>query len=418
MDSQNTAQGPNKNALVFILLTGFLSSVGFGIIEPVGPFLVSHYVSDPNSVGSVLGWLVTSYAICQFVAAPALGAFSDKYGRRPILLLCMVGSAVGYLLMGIGGALWVLFLGRIIDGITGGNMSVAFAYVADSTPPGQRGRYFGLMGAVFGIGFIVGPALGGLIARLGVAAPFYVTAALTTANILYGLFFMPESLTQEKRSEVKLSHLNPLSALADVMAVRELRWLLIATFLYTLPFAALQVTIGLFARDSLNWDVAAIGIIFATVGVTDIFVQGLLLQVLLKRFNESQVAIGGFVSVIVGYLLIGAVAFLHSSLSLFAGTVVFAMGDGLVGPSLGGLLSRAAGSRSQGKVQGGSQSVQSLARIAGPFVGGLMYDSLGHASPFLAGAGIVLLAIVVVGTALPAIKGLAPLADGSEPAAV
>ncbi len=421
MESQNTLQSTQftdkpieKKAVLFILITGFLSSVGFGIINPVAPFLVSHYAGDANSIGSVLGWLVASYAICQFLAAPALGAFSDKYGRRPILLICLLGSAVGYVLLGVGGALWVLFLGRIIDGITGGNMSVGFAYVADITPPGQRGRYFGLMGAIFGIGFIVGPTIGGLIARLSIEAPFYVAAALTFANVIYGLFAMPESLSKGKRSNVGLSHLNPFSALANVMSVKEIRWLLIATFLYSLPFAALQVNMGLFARDSLNWDAAAVGMIFAAVGVTDIFVQGLLLQVLLKRFGEGQVAIAGLVSEMFGYLLIASVSVLHSSIPLMAGTVIFAMGDGLLGPSLGSLLSRAAGSQSQGKVQGGSQAVQSLAHIAGPFVVGLMYDGLGHASPFLAGAVIVVLAIAAISTTLPTIRRVTALDEASQ----
>lgn len=423
MDSQsnpkatNNLPGPDPKALLFILLTGFLSSIGFGIINPVAPFLVSRYVTDPNSVGAVLGWLTSSFAICQFLAAPALGVLSDKYGRRSILLLCLFGSAVGYLLLGLGGALWVLFMGRIIDGITGGNISVGLAYLADITPPGQRGKYFGMLGAIFGIGFIVGPALGGLIARLGYEAPFYVAAALTFANVVYGLYFMPESLPKAKRSEVALSQLNPFSALAKVLSVPQLRWLLIATFLYSLPFAALQVNLGLFARDSLSWDAAGIGILFALVGITDIVVQGLLLRLLLNRFSESQVAVGGLATESLGYLLIASVAVLHSPVCLMAGTVVFAMGDGLLGASLNGLLSRAAGSQSQGLVQGGSQSVQALARIGGPFLGGLLYDSLGHASPFLAGAGIVILAMAAIGGALPAIRRAAPLDNESQPSA-
>src|SRR5690349_22306911 len=207
--TQNAEKGIKLQVLVFIILTATLASMGFGIITPVAPFLISRYVSDPNQAGIVLGWLTSIFAICQFLSAPALGALSDKYGRRAILLICLLGSAVGFLLLGIGGALWVLFLGRIIDGITGANMSVGFAFIADVVPPGQRGKFFGMMGAIMGIGFIVGPAIGGVLATFGVEASFYAAAALTFVNLIYGYFFMPESLPPEKRSQLKVAALKP-----------------------------------------------------------------------------------------------------------------------------------------------------------------------------------------------------------------
>jgi MFS transporter, DHA1 family, tetracycline resistance protein len=416
--SQNAMQGIHPQVLIFIILTGVLTSISFGIITPVAPFLISRYVSDPNQAGIVLGWLTSLFAICQFLSAPALGALSDKYGRRPILLICMLGTAVGFLLLGAGGALWVLFLGRIIDGITGGNMSVTFAFIADVTPPGQRGKFFGMLGAIMGIGFIVGPAIGGVLAQFGVEAPFYAAAALALVNVVYGFFFMPESLPKEKRTQLKLAALNPFSAFANVLSVPQLRWLLIAIFLFTVPFAALSVNISLLAKDNLNWDAAGIGAIFALVGFTDIFVQGVLLQVMLTKFGESAVAIGGLILEIVGYALMASVVLLASPILMMVGTIVLAMGDGLLGPSINGLLSRAAGADSQGQVQGGNQSVQSLARIAGPFVGGLMYANMGHASPFLSGIVITLLAIAAIMTALPRIKRVTTLDETSAPNAV
>jgi DHA1 family tetracycline resistance protein-like MFS transporter len=307
----------------------------------------------------------------------------------------------------------VLFLGRIIDGITGANMSVSFAYIADLTPPGQRGKYFGMMGALFGIGFIVGPAIGGFLSQFGYEVPFYVAAALTFANVIYGLFGMPESLPKEKRSAISAAHLNPFSALIHVVSVPQIRWILLATFLYGVPFAALSVNIALFPKDALSWSAAEIGIIFVIVGVTDIVVQGVLLQLLFKRFSESQIAVGGLVAEIVGYLLIASIGVVHSPIPLLVGTVIFAMGDGLLGPSLSGLLSRVAGSQSQGQVQGASQSVQSLSRIAGPFLGGLMYDYVGHASPFIAGAAITVVAII---TLLPILTTLQQVSAEQTPA--
>ena len=363
----------------------------------------------------MLGWLTSIFAICQFLSGPALGALSDKYGRRSILLLCIFGSAIGYLLLGIGGALWVLFLGRIIDGITGANMSVSFAFIADVTPPGQRGKFFGMVGAIFGIGFIIGPAIGGVLAKFGVEVPFYTAAAITFVNVIYGFFFMPESLPQERRSQLKAAALNPFRALVNVLSVPQLRWLLISIFLFEIPFAALSVNITLLAKDNLNWDAAGIGAIFASVGITDIFVQGLLLQVLLNKFSESTVAIGGLLLEIAGYILMASVVVLASPIPMIVGTIALAMGDGLLGPTLSGLLSRAAGAKAQGQVQGGNQSMQSLARIVGPFVGGLMYVNIGHASPFLGGIFIVLLAIAAIAAAIPTINRAAPLDQQSAP---
>ncbi|MBA3868568.1 MAG: MFS transporter [Anaerolineae bacterium] len=398
-------KGIDRKAWIFILITTFLGSLGIGLISPVAPFMISRYVTDSNSAGLILGWLTSAYAICQFIAAPGLGALSDRFGRRPILLICLFGSAVGYLLLGIGGALWVLILGRIIDGLTGGNFSVTFAYVADLTPPDERGKYFGWLGAFAGIGIILGPAIGGLVAKLGISAPLYLAAAVTFANLLFGLFFMPESLSKAQRTpHIRITQLNPFTILSKVASMPQVRWLLLAGFMIALPMGALQGNIGLFAKDSLNWDAAAIGSIFVVVGITDILVQGLLLQRLLKHFSEKLVAIGGMAGEMIGYLLIGSTAFIHSPIPLLIGTIIFAMGDGLIGPALNGLLSRGVDANAQGQVQGGNQAAQSLARTGGPLLGGALYDRVGHGSPYFAGSAIVVLAIAVISMALPTLN--------------
>jgi DHA1 family tetracycline resistance protein-like MFS transporter len=309
----------------------------------------------------------------------------------------MLGSAVGYLIFGIGGALWVLFAGRIIDGITGGNLTVAFAYIADVTPPDERGKFFGWIGALSGIGFIIGPTLGGLLARFGNEVPLYFAAALTFANLIFGFFFMPESLPPEKRAtSITVKGLNPFGVLRQVVAVPQLRRLLLALFLFNLPFSVLQTNIGLFVHDNLSWDIAMTGSLFALVGITDILVQGILLQRLLKSFGEARVATFGLVGELAGYLLITSVAFTKAPALMVIGTFTLAMGDGLLGPSVAGLLSRSADEQSQGQVQGGSQAVQALAHIGGPVLGGAVYDRHGYASPYLAGAGLVMVALGVI----------------------
>ena len=399
---RSTSQPPKRSALVFISVTVFLGSMGVGLITPGAPFFVSRYIPDPDQLGVVLGWLTSIYAVCQFLAAPALGVLSDRVGRRPVLLVCLLGSAVGYLVFGIGGALWVLFVSRIIDGITGANIAVSLAYIADITAPEERGRYFGLIGAIAGIGFILGPSIGGLLSKLGYEAPLYAAAAITFGNVIYGLLLAPESLSEAARARrINTAQLNPFSVLFQVFSMRALRWLLVVTFLYSLPLAMLQSNVSLFTKDTLRWDADTVGLLLTIFGITSIVVQGVLLARLLRRFGEKRVAVAGLCSEVVGYVLIASIVFVRSPLLILMGVIFFAMGDGLLGPAIGGMLSGAAGEHNQGQVQGGSQAVQSLARIAGPVVGGLLYDSVNHAAPYLSGAAIVLLAALFMMAVLP-----------------
>jgi MFS transporter, DHA1 family, tetracycline resistance protein len=396
---------PSRKAITFLVVTAFLNAMGIGILGPVLPFIVQHYTGNPNTLATVVGWLVSSYAICQFVVAPALGMLSDRFGRRPLLLICLLGSAIGYLLFGVGGALWILFLGRIIDGLTGGNMSILFAYIGDISEPQERGKYFGLFGAASGIGFILGPVIGGSASLLSYQAPIYIAAGFTIANMLLGYFYLPESLSKGDRlAQTNLAELNPLKQLYNVFVLPQIRWLLVAFFFFCFPFAVYQAMTAVLIKESLGWNATNIGMIFLVLGVMDILMQGVLAGRLLPIFGEVKLTIGGLFCEMLAYILIGSIALIPSPVLLWIGIACFGFGSGLLEPALFGLVSRAAGPQQQGAVQSGGQSLQALASILGPLWGGLLYTQLGHASPYWSAAIFVALAILVTFLALPSLR--------------
>jgi DHA1 family tetracycline resistance protein-like MFS transporter len=407
-------RAPRDYGLIILLVTVFLNTMGMTIIGPVVPFLAQRYVADPQQLASAVGWLSSAYAICQFLAAPGLGTLSDRFGRRPILLICLLGSAAGYVLFGLGGALWVLFLGRIVDGVTGGNFSILYAYIADRVPPERRGVFFGRAGAVAGAGFLLGPAIGGLAARWDVTAPAYLAAGITLATLLWALAMLPESLPAERRaSSIRAASLNPLAQLRDVLSLPQLRWLLVAGFCYSFPFAGLITTLGVLMIGQLGWSATQVGLSSVLVGVMDMLVQGLLVARLLPRLGEVRLAVAGFVGVLLGYLLISAVALTPSPVLLLAGVALFAGCGGLVEPALGSMLSRAAGPGAQGAVQGGGQAIQSLAMMLGPLWAGWLYTRFGPATPYWSAGAWIGLAIAATMLAAPAVT--AAIAHSAEP---
>lgn len=408
-------EGIAKRSLIFLFVTVLLSTTGIGLIAPIEPFLVQRYVSSPATLAVAVGWLSAAYALCSFISAPGLGALSDRFGRRPILLISLLGSAIGYLIFGLGGALWVLFFARIIDGMTAGNVSTIFAYLGDTTRPQDRGRYFGMLGATLGTGFIIGPVIGGLLATFGYQAPLYFAAGLTILNLLWGIFYLPESLAPANRTaSISVLQLNPLTQLQQAFALPKLRWLLIAAFLFVCPFAAFQATLAVLCKNLLNWNAGAIGGLFFLVGVVGIAIQGGLLQKLQPIFGDGKLAISGLAIEIVGYLVLSMLGVWRVPATVIVGTAIFAVGDGLIMPSVGGLLSRAADAREQGRAQGANESVQSLAQVTGPFLGGQTYASFGPAFPYRLGAVFVALAIGALMLALPFIPKTADQPAWSE----
>ena len=394
-NKENIEEAVDKKALIFGLISVFLCGIGFSIITPIVPFLVQPYVSNLGNQAIVVTLLTSVYAVCVFLSAPALGALSDRYGRRPILLICLLGSTVGYLIFGMGGALWVLFLGRIIDGITGGNISTLFAYFADITSREQRTKYFGWISAIAGIGGAIGPTLGGLLAKFGYSVPMYFVALITFLNLIYGILYMPESLHKNNRlKNITFTRLNPFAQLINILSMKSLRRLLISAFLLWIPNGALQGTFSEFTMDTFNWNPVIIGLMFSIMGIQDIISQGFIMPKLLKKFSDIQIVILGMISEIIGYGLIAASAIFSLYSLVIIGMFIFAFGDSIFGPSFNGILSKTGDASEQGRIQGGSQAIRSLATIIGPIVGGEIYVLLGHTAPFFMG-------VILIGVAIP-----------------
>lgn len=396
-NKENSDQSVDKHALIFGLISVFLCGIGFSIITPVVPFLVQSYTNNAAEQAVVVTLLTSVYAVCVFFAAPGLGALSDKYGRRPVLLICLLGSAIGYLIFGLGGALWVLFVGRIIEGITGGSISTIFAYFADVIPREQRTKYFGWVSAVVGVGTIIGPTLGGLLAKFGYSVPMYFGAIVTLVNVVYGFLYMPESLNKNDRlKEITFVRLNPFTQLASILSIKNLKRLLVSAFLLWIPNGSLQAIFSQFTMDTFNWKPALIGLMFSIMGFQDIISQGFIMPRLLVKLSDKQIAILGMVSEIIGYSLIAAAALFSFYPFLIVGMFIFGFGDSIFGPSFNGMLSKSVDSSEQGRIQGGSQSIQALARIIGPIIGGQIYIILGHSAPAFMGMILIAAAIPVL----------------------
>ncbi|HYX31258.1 MAG TPA: MFS transporter [Pyrinomonadaceae bacterium] len=366
-----------RSPLLVIFITVFIDLVGFGIVIPVLPYYAegTKFGASPSQVGL----LFASYSVMQLVFAPVLGRLSDKYGRRPVLLVSLLGTAAGFLVLGFATTLWMLFLGRIIDGISGGNISTAQAYIADVTTKENRAKGMGLIGAAFGLGFVFGPAIGGILSRWGINVPFLFAGGLAFANAVLLYFALPETVTPDHPARVSAASGRGWHQLFAALRSPALASVLTIYFFGIVAFSIMTASFSLFMMFRMGYDAYQNGWIFAFVGVISAIVQGGLIGRLVKKFGESVLVITG--SLLFALSLI-VVPYMKPSTGITVILLIAAatsIGQALCAPTLSSLASKSASAAQQGSVLGVMQSVASLARAVGPSLAAvLIYSAVAH----------------------------------------
>jgi DHA1 family tetracycline resistance protein-like MFS transporter len=363
MTDRRVARTPRRAAFAFIFLTVLLDMLALGTIIPVLPKLVVSFLhGDTAAAAEVYGVFGTAWALMQFLCSPLLGALSDRFGRRPVVLISNIGLGLDYIVMAVAPSLSWLFVGRVLSGITAASVSTGFAYVADVTPPEGRAARFGMLGVAFGAGFVLGPALGGLAGAVDPRLPFWIAAVLSLANALYGLVVLPESLPPERRAPFEWRRANPLGSFALLRSHRELVGLASVNFLSQLAHALLPSVTVLYMGYRYGWDERMVGFVMAGVGVCAMVVQGTLIGPVVKRFGERRALIAGLLFGAAGFAIYGVAA---SGAVFLVGIPVMALW-GFANPSALGLMSRRVGPHEQGQVQGANASIGGIANMLGP----------------------------------------------------
>ena len=370
----------NNRKLITLFLIVFIDLLGFSIILPLLPF----YAETFNATPLQIGFLVASYAAAQLLGAPLLGRLSDRYGRKPVLLISLTGTFIGFLILGFANSLWMLFLSRILDGFTGGNISVAQAYITDVTDESNRARGLGMLGAAFGLGFIIGPALGGILSVYGFALPAFVAASLSMISILGVLFFLPESLSADKRAELEKQERQSFSLRNLWEAINRPRVgpILHVRFFYGLAFAIFQTIFPLYALYRFDLDARSTGFVLTYVGILVVFVQGFLVGWMAARFNEYRLI---FWATVVMGLTLFAWAIASSVIMLLVVLAPLAFAAGFLNTLLNSTLSKSVFPEEVGGTLGLSASLESLTRVISPTIGGYLLGSIGAWAPGLAG---------------------------------
>ncbi|MBR1141228.1 MULTISPECIES: TCR/Tet family MFS transporter [Bradyrhizobium] len=394
-DGVPSPQAPRRGAVAFIFVTILLDMLALGLIMPILPKLIEGFVAnDTAQAARIFGLFGTAWALMQFVFSPVLGSLSDRFGRRPVILLSNFGLAADYVLMAMAPSLAWLFIGRLISGITSASISTAFAYIADLTPPERRAAIFGRMGAAFGAGFVLGPATGGLLGDIDPRLPFWAAAGLSFVNAVYGLLVLPESLGHERRSPFRWRTANPLGALQLLRSDRMLAGLSMVNFITQLAHVVLPSTFVLYATYRYGWDTRTVGLTLAVVGVCAMVVQGGAVGWIVRSLGERGALLLGLCSGTLGFLIFGLAP---TGMLSWLGIPAMALW-GVSGAAIQALMTRLVPADRQGQLQGATSSVQSMAQLAGPFLFTLTFAYfIGATAPVhLPGAPFLLASMLLV----------------------
>jgi DHA1 family tetracycline resistance protein-like MFS transporter len=382
--------------IAFILITMMIDAMGIGLILPVMPDLIREvHGGDLGNAAVWGGILSTVFAVMQFAAGPTIGSLSDRFGRRPVLLLSLFVMALDYVVMAIAGTIWLLFLGRIVGGITAATQSTASAYMADISRPEDKAANFGLIGAAFGLGFVIGPLIGGLLATYGTRAPFWAAAALAAANFAFGYFVMPETVTDRIRRPFSWRRANPLGAFQHIGNLPGLRPLLALSFVYGVAFFVYPAIWAYYGQAQFGWGPGMIGLSLGIYGIGVAITQGLLMRPILRRIGEAKAVVLGLWLEVVAFLILG---FVTSGWVALAFTILAALGS-IAGPALQGIMSRTAADNQQGELQGTLSAINAVAIILAPLtMTQIFWFFTSGPAPFhLPGAPFLLSALLTIG---------------------
>ncbi len=393
----------SKLTLICILVTILLDMVGYGIIVPVLPELIRDLTGGGVAEAAVFGgWLVFVYALMQFIFSPVLGNLSDRFGRRPVLLGSLLGLTFDYAMMGFAPFVWYLFIGRFVSGVAGAAVATATAYMADITPPAKRTQRFGLIGAAFGLGFIIGPVIGGELGAFGPKVPFYAAAVLAFANFLFGVFVLPESLDKANRRKFSIRRANPFGALLSLRKYPVVLWLMLALFMFTMAAQAFPSVYNYFTIEVFNFSSSQIGRTLGLFGIVFALFQAFGVGPLVKRFTETPVVVVGMLAAVVAF---SGIAFMDGHMQPWLYVyIVIGAGSGLAAPAINGVLSRQVPDNAQGELQGAVNAANSLATIIGPLAATQIFAHYTYAegapgyfpgAPFLASAILTLGAVIL-----------------------
>ena len=381
--------------ITFILISVVLDSMGIGLIMPVMPDLIQEVEGAGIAAAAVWGGiLATIFAAMQFIFGPTLGSLSDRFGRRPVLLISLAVMAFDYILMAVAGSITFLIVARIIGGITAATQSTAAAYMADISEPDQKAANFGLIGAAFGVGFVLGPLMGGALAEYGTRAPFYAAAALAAANFIFGYFVLPETVTDKIRRPFEWRRANPLGAFKHINQLPGLGRLMLITFIYTIAFFVYPGVWAYFGAAQFGWGPGMIGLSLGVFGIGIAIVQGVLMRPILNRIGERNAVILGLSIDVLAFVALG---FIQNGWVALAMTPLTALGS-IAGPALQGIMSRRADDNQQGELQGALASINAVATVAAPLVvtQTFWYFTKDDAAIYLPGAPFLLSAVFVI----------------------